>query len=99
MWRRRPHVVARLIENRENKRVRRRRMVVECVDAPVKSTGHLPNGVEDGRLEDARGILRPHGSPKTPPSIGGFCEELAPLVLAGEQCDHFIDLLSASPGT
>src|SRR5205823_5218745 len=41
---------------------------------------------------EARGILRPHGSPKTPPSIAGFCEELAPLGLGGEQCDHLVNL-------
>ena len=92
MWRHRPHVAARLMENRENKRVRRRRMVVEGVDASVKPPGHLPNGVEDGRLEDAHRIFRPHGSPKTSPSIAGFGEELAPPILGGEQCGHFVDL-------
>src|SRR5216684_8870770 len=96
LWRRRQHcgsyVVARLMEDLENGRVRRRRMVVEGVDVPMMMAGHLPDRLENRDVEDARGVLHPHGSPQASPPIAGFGEELAPLVFGGEQGDDLVDL-------
>src|SRR5712692_10208651 len=52
--------------------------------------GHLPDGVENGLLNNACCILRPHDAPEASATIARLGEKLAPFVLSSEQGDHLV---------
>jgi hypothetical protein len=86
------------MQDLENRRVGRGGMVVERVDALIVAAGYLLDGIENRRVENHRGILRPNRAPEASASVAGLGEELAPPVFRREQGNnlvHFCERVAA----